>query len=221
MRMSCPRLILIACALLVPGHLPAQASRIDLVVHGGLFRPMQSFPGVEEGGTTTAAYLEASGAAFGVGAEARLPGIPVGLRASLFHARPEFHRSGPSHTDPIVVTDATVNLLVADAVISGPRISALRPYLLLGAGIKYYHLRFAQDDAAGRERLGERTSDPTVRLGLGLDLAVGRYGLRLEGSNHTSLFDGNPGYTGPEGAPVRSEVQHDLVYTVGLRVPVF
>jgi hypothetical protein len=116
--------------------------------------------------------------------------------------------------DPV----APSSLLAAtgDLVLRTPRIWRVQPYVLAGGGIKHYN--FAQSKLSGEFATAfERdVTDPTLHLGLGTDWRFGRYGVVAEASNYFSMFDVRPG----ERATTE-HMQSDIIYRVGIRVPLF
>jgi hypothetical protein len=212
--------ILLAALLVLPNRLGAQTGGADLFVTGGIFRPMQPFPSVPDSEFPTAAYLEGRGPAIGVGGQWQPSSLPVALRFSWLHARPALRRTQPDHHGDWA-TAATVNMLLADAVIRGPKAAVLQPHLLVGAGVKRYRFGFSPEDEHGPSWLGVRSTDGTVRVGAGADLSFGRYGFQIEASNYMSRFATRSPDGAPEGHRDSAEIQHDLVYTAGLRVRLF
>jgi hypothetical protein len=213
-------IILLGSLLFLPGSVAAQRHGPDVLLLGGSFRPMQPFPSVPDAEYPTAAYLRDGGLALGIGAEWRTPWFPVPLRASWMHASATLHRAYADRSDARL-TSATVNTVMFDAIFRGPRLSFVQPHVLVGGGIKTYRLQFTADDEAARRWLGSRSADPALRMGLGADVAFGRYGLLLEASDHMSRFRSRSPDDAPAGYRNMGELQHDLTYTLGLRARLF
>jgi hypothetical protein len=206
--------------LLLPSAVQAQATTVDWIATVGVARPMQSLPPVPTGNSFTGAYLEQSGVALGVGAELQFPGFPVSFRASALRGTPNLHRGGAEPGDPIMVTPASLTFVSTDVVVPVLRVSALRPFFTVGAGVKLYRFQFSPEDAAGREWLSERVTSSGARLGVGSDVTLGAVSLRVEAVNASSLFEAPDG-AGASTRMERTRFQHDLVYSVGLRMRLF
>lgn len=90
-----------------------------------------------------------------------------------------------------------------------PQDGRVRPYALIGAGIKRYSYSVSKiSDITTRDILDANQSDFTGHLGIGVDVGVGASGVRLELSDYVSHFDVNG----------TSRLQHDLFIMLGLRV---
>jgi hypothetical protein len=114
------------------------------------------------------------------------------------------------------VAPSSLLALTGDLLLRTPRIWRVQPYVLAGGGIKHYN--FAQSKLSGEFAAAyERdVTDPTLHLGLGTDWRVGRYGITAEASNYFSMFDVQPGVQ-----PSSEHMQNDILYRVGIRVPLF
>lgn len=139
-----------------------------------------------------------SGLAVGVSAELGLLGIPFGLRANVDHVlNTSVEVGGTELTD-----EATMTVITGDLVFGGPRILPVRPYLLVGGGVKQYDL--------GAEELGEE-SDLALHVGAGVDLKFGPLGLVAEVSDYVSWFE----------AFDERKMQNDIFASIGIRVGMF
>lgn len=114
--------------------------------------------------------------------------------------------------DPIA--DAAMYAATADVVIPGPRVSVLRPYLLLGFGAKSY--RFDQDALTGgfRESYARNEVHATGHAGAGLEIQLGRASALLEASDYFSTFPAEIGSS-------TRNAQNDASLRLGLKLPVF
>ncbi len=194
----------------------AQAQRIELLPLSGIYRPLQSLPLVADGNDRFGSKL-GSGIAVGLAVEARLIG-PFGARATVLRVAPDllvYDEPEPREAP------ARVNILAADLVVSGPRISLARPYLLLGTGTKRYSFSAASLGGAAAAEYGPNRRSSTGHIGAGVRSDFGRVGASLEMSDYTSTFRSASEPGSEASAASSSARQHDLVYSLGLRIRVF
>jgi hypothetical protein len=164
----------------------------------------------------------------GLLAEIRTPLSFVNLRGNLLYVPSDlalYQQTGTSscgdHCSEIVygyepVASGTLLIAVGDLVLRTPRIWRVQPYVLAGGGIKHYN--FAQKELGGEFAAAYQrdVTDRTLHLGLGTDWRLGRYGIIAEVSNYFSMFDVQPGVQ-----PSSEHMQNDILYRVGIRVPLF
>lgn len=178
----------------------AQAPGIELVLNPriGLYAPLTDLG--EDAGSTFA--LENS-LAIGLGAELQLTALPFGIRANLDYA------TGAKVSQDGVESEGSETTLLAvagDLVFRPlPDIILVQPYFFAGGGLKQYDF---QVEGAGEFAT---ESDPTVHLGLGLDVGFGPLALNAELGDYISWFELTEGSD-------ESEMQHDLFITVGFAI---
>ena len=144
-----------------------------------------------------------SGLAIGLSAELSLPILPD-IRANLeFAPGVSLKSSGTSGNDE----ENSVLALTGDLVINlSPPLSPVKPYALLGGGIKRYELTsFSFSD--------DQHSDPTLHVGAGLGVKLGPLSLVGEASDYISWFK-------PDGAD-SGKMQNDIFLMVGFKIGMF
>ena len=211
--MKIQHLILLLAAL--ASATSAAAQRVEVLPLAGLYRPIQSLPGVRDGEQRLGSRIDNAIVA-GVAGEARLIG-PFSARATVLRASPDllvYDSTGPRRAP------ARVTILAADLIVTGPRIAFVQPYLLLGTGTKHYAFSAAALGGAAAAEYADDRRDGVGHAGGGLKANLGRIGASVEMSNYSSVF-GSASEPGPGEPDASAERQHDLVYTVGLRVRVF
>jgi hypothetical protein len=191
---------LLAAAALLPAK-PAAAQLVQIEPKIGAFAPLSSL-GFWNGDLRS---LQGS-FAIGLAAEVKppvLPRIRVGFDyATTNKISAQNGVGGPGSAGPSLLA------LTGDFVFS-PSEGRVRPYALIGAGIKRYNYSVSKvSDITTRGILDANQSDFTGHLGVGVDVGVGASGLRLELSDYVSHFDVNG----------TSRLQHDLFVMLGLRV---
>lgn len=144
---------------------------------------------------------------YGVAAEVRTPLRGVDLRAGVSYSRPDLYpRAGsPPATAP---ARADVTSLTVDAVVRGPRILDVRPYVLGGVGARHY----AFGESEGGSPLASDQIVPTARVGAGLAWNVGRYDLYVETIRTFGSLDNRGGF--------HSNDMDDSSISFGLRIPI-
>lgn len=188
--------------LLAPVAATAQVPGVDLKLLPkiGGFAPINSLQELDGGLTRS---LEPS-LALGLGLELDVPGLP-GFRANLDYASStKLEEEGGVAASP----DVRVIALVGDVVLRRG-IGVLSPYLLLGAGLKWYDF---PDEASLRDG-----SDFTGHIGAGLELDLEFLGLFVEVSDYISSFTPED----PATDTADSRFQNDIFAMVGVKVGLF
>ncbi|HEU4455138.1 MAG TPA: hypothetical protein VFR81_18890 [Longimicrobium sp.] len=165
--------------------------------------------GFEKGATGGVAALGES-RVYGLAAEVATPLRGVDVRVGLAYSRPQLRADRPDVRNE--TTRASVTMLTVDAVVRGPRLLDVRPYLLLGGGVRHFDFAGASFDGEGGRQFTDNHLVPVVHAGLGLAWDVGRYDLYLEGNRYFSTIGDNERF---EGEDVRTRA-----FTVGVRIPV-
>lgn len=195
--------ILVALALLT-SFAAAEASAQVPGINLNLFPRVGMYtPGSELGDLEGRTLKLGGGLAFGLSAELVLPVLPD-IRANLEYASGlKLKSSGTEGEDE----ENTVLALTADLALNlSPPLSPVKPYLLIGGGIKRYELTsFSLRD--------DEHSDPTIHLGAGVGVKVGPLHLVGEASDYVSWFKG-------EGAD-SSKIQNDIFIMVGFKIGMF
>jgi hypothetical protein len=204
--------LLVLAALLAPAAAAAQAPRVDVVPFAGVYRPVQSLPLVREDGQMVSASLD-DGTALGVHAQVRVLG-PLAVRGTWLHARSRLSVGSSEATTRR--TPARVNMLVADLVVSGPRLLVARSYLVVGTGTRRYSFDQERLGPGAAEAFGGGVTDQAGHLGVGIEAAAGPLRVTVEASDYTSVA--RSAQAGASTAGVR---QHDLVLSVGARLRAF
>jgi hypothetical protein len=150
--------------------------------------------------------------ALGLAAEIHTPVPFLELRAGVVHARPElFASEGRTMSSQ---GGTSVSLATLDAVVRAPWVFDVRPYLVVGGGIKHYDFNQEQLGARGDEPFARDQTVGLLHFGAGLEWDVGRYSVFLEQNLYISRFDaGSPGLTDRGGQP-------EWPLTFGLRIPI-
>jgi hypothetical protein len=194
---------------------PAQTQNIHVLPLVGAYRPMQSLPAVRDGDDRYGSKLE-GGMVLGVAAEVRLIG-PFGVRGTFLRATPDLlvHDTAVPQRAP-----ARVSILAADLVVSGPRVLVATPYLLLGTGSKHYDFTATSLDGAAAEEYEVNRRVRMGHAGVGVRSDFGRVGAVLEIGNYTNSFRAASEPPPGEIPAFSLSWQHDLAYTLGVRVRV-
>ena len=188
--------ILSALTILVAAGSPALAQvprfNVSLGARIGMFSPLGNL-GTDVSGRETKI---SPGLAYGASIEVDIPASPINVRANVDAA---MGRSIEVDGDEIPGTDVDLIVFTGDLVWRPvPRMGAVQPYLLAGAGIKLYEAEgtFDSDD------------EVTGHLGLGADFRAGPLSIFGEISDYISSVD----------VATESELQNDLFVMVGIRI---
>lgn len=203
---------------------------VSVVPVAGWYSPTKNLRRVPEEGGTDWTRL-GGGPMAGVMAEAALPVRGVSVRGGAFYVHSDLTvrrylgaescSSGCDRaeyrSDPIA--PGRIYVAVADVVVRVPRLGPVRPYVLVGAGVKRYD--FAQAELTGGYAVdyARDVTQRTSHVGLGTDVAIGRHSLTLELSDYVGGFRTatEPARTGTAPGGLR---QHDLSFTAGWRIGV-
>lgn len=193
-----------ALAALALAPLPA-AAQIRLIPQAGLYTPFSELPSPSAGAD---ALKKESTLAYGLALELGAPDA-VSFRVNALHATASDVPVGDigCQTDCARSTVSTLTGTLAIRPI--PNLILVRPYALLGGGIKRY--QFTKDDLQN-EGIGALLSDQnqiTGHVGLGLELNLGLARLVGELSDMVSKYK-------DDDAPSDDSLQHDVFFTVGL-----
>ncbi len=213
-----------------PGRTAAQEGvRVTVSPHVGVVAPQRDIGGAApaEGAWFRQLGRVESAPSLGLAGELEWPASPVAVRATALHtagasARGFFH-CYPGLACPSILLpaepDVGILAVVADAVWRLRRTGQVRPYGLIGAGVKRY--AYTWPDAVALVDAGSHTeTSPTVHVGAGVTIDLGRTAFWLELGD---LWSGSGGDIGPglgvpaQPAPGRG-AQHDLRFTVGWRL---
>lgn len=142
--------------------------------------------------------------ALGIGAELKLPIIPINVRANVEYL---------PHTD--VESDAGLRIgsvsmtnLVGDLMFRPlPGIIPVSPYIFAGGGVKKYNFR---DFSTATLSSANNTTDPTLHVGAGVEFKLGVTGLVVEVGDYISRFEA--------AASGKTKLQNDAYGSLGFRV---
>jgi hypothetical protein len=204
MKTTCSTLIAAAVLLAAAAPAVAQVPGVDLKLNPriGVYNAVSDLG--EMNGRT--ASLDNS-LAVGLGAELQFAALPFGIRANLDYATGT--ELGGSNQEVTPTQDATLLAVAADLVFRPlPDALPLQPYVFVGGGLKQYDFESSGVMDAGEFR---DESDPTLHLGLGLDLGFGPLGLNAELGDYISWWET---YTNTD----ETEIQHDIFLTVGFAI---
>ena len=203
--------LLVAVALLAPAAAGAQSfPTLHVQAAGGWYDPIQSLPPLPGEPGSVAASLSA-GPAVGVSVETPLAG-PVAVRAGWLHAFTTLETGNDAEARDR--SRAPVDVLVADLVLRAPALGPVRPYLLVGTGVKRYSFSSSGLTAEQAAALDEGTSATAGHLGVGVAVDAGRAMIALEAGDFTNRFGSSDGAA---GAGI-GERQHDLAFVAAVRV---
>lgn len=138
----------------------------------------------------------------GLGAELKLPIIPINVRANVEYL---------PHTDVLDGADVRIGSvsmtnLVGDLMFRPlPGIIPVSPYIFAGGGVKKYNFR---DFSTAVLNSSNNTTDPTLHVGAGVEFKLGVTGLVVEVGDYISRFE-------RAGA---SKLQNDVYGSLGFRV---
>lgn len=187
---------------LVGAATPASA-QVRLIPQAGLYAPVSDLGTVSSGGD--AVDVGKRDASFAWGGALELGSGSTALRASgLYGTDAEVPVEGVGCDPQTCETRSTVLALTGALVLRPIDLELVRPYVLLGGGLKRYDFEVENGDAV-RDAF-EDGSEATAHLGAGLELNLG--GLR--GTVEVTDFASGAALEGAEGA------QHDFFVTVGL-----
>ena len=218
---------LAATLALVPALSQAQERiRFDITPRAGLYAPARDIGAVAPGEGPWYLHLEQADPALTLelSAQARWPGSAVQTRISGLYALPSSVSGqflcGPGQACPSVLlpVDADVSVLaaVADLVVSPLAGDRVRPYTVLGAGIKRYGFRWG--DAPVFMTSGDhRETSFTLHAGAGVEVGVGANHFRVEIADFWSgrgpVVISDPRGSGDGG--LRRRTQHDIAVSLG------
>jgi len=170
---------------------------LNLFPRVGVFQPRSNL--TEEG---VEAKLR-GGLAIGLSAEFTLPLLPD-IRANLEYVP----KVGTTQNDVDDDTENSLLALTADLVMSlAPPLSPIKPYLLVGGGVKRYEF----DSSIGTST---KESDPTLHVGAGVGLKLGPLLLVGEASDYISRFEFDNTDSG-------KKLQNDIFFMVGFKIGMF
>lgn len=194
-----------ACLVLVSAPLSAQT--ISLLPKVGGFAPLSDLQDANGGTQGLKGSL-----AIGLAAEMKLPVLPR-LRVGFDYAtNSELSDSGIGATGS--APNATLLAVTGDLVLRPLSAGPIRPYGLLGAGIKHYDISTDElTDPDLQAIFDQNRSSFTGHLGAGLDISLGLLGVTVEASDYISRFD--------PGAAGNSKWQNDIFAMVGMRLGLF
>lgn len=169
--------------------------------------------GFVEGDWQRPAVIGDAGRVIGLAAEVRTPIRGVDLRAGITRSRHGFNpdlSTPPEPLDPYPT--ASVTTLTADAVVRGPRLLDVRPYLVVGGGVRHYTFRDVPAEQRDGTAFGGGTTVPVVHVGAGLAWDVGRYELYVESSRYYDTLGDSDRFRGLEN-------NRERVLSIGVRIP--
>lgn len=210
--------IAIACVAVFcsVGAASAQSSphRFHVTPLAAHLHPVQSLPSLTAGGRSYAAAL-GSGLGAGLALDWRTPLAGIRLRASALRTTPELRVRQTEDGGETAPT--TLDLLAADVLVGLPGAWRAHPFLVLGAGVKRYDFSSQGSSPVDpASTYGAHASRSTLHLGAGIDWRIGRFLLAVEAASYESSFPpADPGQLGG------SSPQHDIVTSLGLRIPIF
>jgi hypothetical protein len=194
----------LALAMVAAAHAAAQRQPVSVIVglgagQGANLGDFNGTPGRLLGSTTPM-----------LGIQAATPLRGVDLRITAQHATPMLALRSAS--GDVLQDRAAVTTVTADLVMNLPRIGAIRPYLLAGAGVRRYDFDQAWYQARGATVVPRDAVVPTLHAGVGAAWKLGRAELFTE----ASLVSAH--YRAPAVAP-GSRTVANLGYTLGVRIP--
>lgn len=202
------RILAVALALALLGlaaSVSPAAAQLRLIPQAGLYAPVTDLGTVSSGGDAVDVGKRSSSFAWGAGLELG-GGDGTGLRVTgLYGTDGEVPVEGVG-CDPATCRSRSTVLALSGAVVLRPlpTLVVVRPYLVLGGGLKRYDFEVENGDDV-REAF-EDGSKGTAHLGAGLEVNLG--GLR--GTVEVTDFASGAALEGADGT------QHDFFVTVGL-----
>jgi hypothetical protein len=224
-------IVLVGALLLAPGAARAQSPvRIDVVPHAAVYAPRNELGGVAQAGGPWYLRLGRADAApaFELEAGIRFPVLPFSLRLVGLASLPA-DVSGtfdcyPGLACPAILLESAAEVRVLGAVadlvwMPLPAVAPVRPFLLLGAGVKQY--RYSWPAAVALVEAGKHTASSfAAHAGAGIEFGVLGQSFRVEAadwwSGEGAAIGEDPDLPG-FGAP-RRRPQHDLVLGIGWRM---
>ena len=146
-----------------------------------------------------------------LGAQVATPLRGVGLRTTFSYARPGLFQDEEGNGSQYRTSVKSLNL---DAIVQGPRVLDLRPYLVAGVGVEHFDFKQSYLSEGGEAVVPGDKLFANARLGAGVAWDVGAYDLYIEGV----------ATRGPRVSSFRErgESRGDDVggsFTVGVRIP--
>ncbi|HET7230313.1 MAG TPA: hypothetical protein VFJ16_09940 [Longimicrobium sp.] len=205
-------LVLAAAALALAAtsttHAAAQRRPVSLIVGLGPVQGSSLGYVADSDGGTSARLLGSTAPMLGIQAPTPIRGVD--LRVTAQHSTPALAMQS---ADGYVVKDhAGVTSLTADLVINLPHVGPIRPYLLAGAGVRYYEFHERTYFADGASVAPQDALVPTLHLGAGAAWKVGPAEMFTE----ASLVSGH--YSAPNALPGGRTVAN-VGFTLGMRIP--
>jgi len=226
-----PNIALAGALLLAPGAARAQSPvRIDVVPRAAVYAPRNELGGVAQAGGPWYLRLGRADAspAFELEASIRLPALPFSLRlvglASLPADVSGIFDCYPGLACPAILLESAAEVRVLGAVADLvwtllPAMAPVRPFLLLGAGVKRYRYSWPAGEVLA-EGGDHAASSFTTHAGAGIEFGVLGQSFRVEAADWWSgrgrEIGADPGVAG-FGAP-RRRPQHDIAVSVGWRM---
>jgi hypothetical protein len=178
----------------------AEAQGLQLRPWVGLYAP------TSEIGSVQAVDFGKKESTLAYGLDVDFGGSVLGFRLGAGYAgNSDIPGSGVGCTTAICQTRATVLVATGAVVIRPLPIPVVQPYLVGGAGGKWYNFDF--DDEGAGELLRDQAKF-AAQLGAGVNVSAGAIGLFAEVSDYISGIDFNNGGN--------SNTQHDLILKIGL-----
>lgn len=113
-----------------------------------------------------------------LGAQVATPLRGVDLRATFSYARPGLFQVEEGNGSQYRTSVKSLNL---DAIVQGPRVLDLRPYLVAGVGVEHFDFKQSYLSEGGEEVVPGDKLFANARLGAGVAWDVGAYDLYVEG----------------------------------------
>jgi hypothetical protein len=190
----------ITAAALAAAASPAAAQipgfGVRLVPKAGMYRPL---------GDLVDGFRIQNKIAIGLGAELKLPLIPIGVRANVdYTPASDIEDDAGNRAGTVSLTNLVGDLMFRPL----PGIIPVQPYLFAGGGVKKYKFRDFTTATFGSD---DNSSDPTLHAGAGVGLGIGPMSVVVEGGDYISRFKrlGD------------SKLQNDLYAMVGVKLGLF
>lgn len=169
---------------------------LRLVPKIGMYKPL---------GDLTDGYRTKNKVSLGLGAELKLPIIPIGLRANLdYTPASDIEDAAGARVGTVAITNIVGDLMFKPL----PGIIPVQPYLFAGGGVKKHKFH---DFATGIYGAADNQSNPTLHVGGGIGVGIGLMGVVIEGGDYISQFK----------RAGDSKLQNDIYATVGVKVGLF
>ena len=193
-------------ALLLLLAMPKRASaQLRFIPQAGLYAPVSDLGEVDTGSEIWELGKRESSLAYGLGIELGGEGVASLRLGAVYGSESEVPIDGVGCTGAACTLRSTVLTGTAALIVRPiPGLAVVKPYLVLGGGLKRYDFDF-QNEGFG-DLFGDE-SEATGRLGLGLGFDLGAAGIRLEVSDY---FNGAVFSNG--------DTQHDFIVTLGLSI---